>query len=590
MNRRFMYGLILAPILLMLTIPAISGATGQTLYGLSGLPLSYYAFVLGPSSSSTFFGMHFWEAPYRGPQSNYAHMYFSAPGGISVSVINRIEVAFCASMAFKRVNKFYVNAPMLDNHALSEMGLGDWRFSAKGLIIKQDKAKVDLGVVFFMDLPMGRGDRTRLNTNIGDDQLNRRALTQLTDSESRFGGTGVKNYNWGIIEAITRGWYPEGDYKGYYNKFVLTGNIGYVIRTGTINYADDISLYKIDQNFPLDFDYLNGHILTSKRADYFLFGGGVEVTPIRSLSCIFDNQIRMYQGVPSDSVLNPNRNSARTFEMLAAVRINHFGLYHLTLGFGKTFGKWSVNYSTGTLTNQNYNIYVTVGTDLPTKELDTDRDGVPDAKDLAPRDPEDKDGFQDWDGVPDPDNDNDGIPDINDGAPNDPEDIDGWEDTDGVPDPDNDGDGIPDIRDAAPNDPEDFEGYEDEDGKPEGGSPVKKPEVKRMTLRGLNFKPNTAELLPGSYPSLDEAAKILKDFPDVTVTIEGHAANVGRPDDELMVSQLRAETIKNILASRYGIDSSRIKTIGYGSTVPIADNSTESGRSMNRRIEFVVNE
>jgi len=586
MKGKFLIGVLFASVILTFVLPNISEATGQTLYGLSGLPLSYYAYVLGPSASSTFFGMHFWEAPYRGPQSQYAHMYFSAPGGITVSFINHVEVSFCASLAFKRVNKFHVNAPMLDYLALSEMGLGDWRFSAKGLIITQERAKVDLGVIFFMDLPMGRSDRTRLNTNLlSSDPLNRRALTQLTESESRLGGNGIKNYNWGIIEAITRRWYPKDEY----SLLTVSGNVGYIVQTGIINYADNISLYRIDPDNPLDFSYLDGHILQSKRADYFLLGGGVEVTPLKMLSCIFDTQFKIFQGVESDAVLHPDRKSAKHFDMLAAVRFNHYDLYHLTLGFGKTFGKWSVNYADGSLTNQNYNMYVTVGTDLPTAPIDTDKDGIPDSRDLAPKDPEDFDNFQDWDGAPDPDNDNDGVPDISDGAPNDPEDIDGWEDTDGVPDPDNDGDGIPDVKDGAPNEPETFNGYMDEDGIPDE-VPVKKPEVTRMTLRGLNFKPNTAELLPGSYPSLDEAAKILKDFPDITVTIEGHAASVGRPNDELMVSQLRAETIKNILVSRYGIDAGRIKTIGYGSTVPIADNSTEAGRSQNRRIEFVVNQ
>ncbi|MGQ9705996.1 MAG: OmpA family protein [bacterium] len=582
MKGKMLVRLMMISVMSTFIMPNITYATGQTLYGLSGLPLNYYAFVLGPSASSTFFGMHFWEAPYKGPQSEYAHLYFSAPGGISISFINHIEVAFCATLAMKRVNRFQVNEPMLDYLAVSEMGLGDWRFSAKGLIITQERAKVDLGVIFFLDLPMGRADRTRLNTRIGDDPLNRRALTQLTESESRFGGDGTKNYNWGIIEAITRRWYPKDDY----NIFTVTGNVGYVVRTGTIRYANTISDYRIDPDDPLNFD-INTDI--SKRADYFLLGGGVEVTPFKMLSCIFDSQFKIFTSVLSDQVLHPNQRAARHLELLTAVRINHYDLYHLTIGFGKTFGKWSVNYANGTLTNQNYNLYVTVGTDLPTAPVDTDGDGIPDSRDLAPKDPEDFDNFQDYDGAPEPDNDNDGVPDINDGAPNDPEDIDGWEDTDGVPDPDNDGDGILDLKDGAPNEPETFNGYMDEDGIPDE-VPVKKPEVKRMTLKGLNFKPNTAELLPGSYPSLDEAAKILKEFPEITVTIEGHAASVGRPNDELMVSQLRAETIKNTLVTRYGIDPGRIKTIGYGSTVPIADNSTEAGRSMNRRIEFVVNE
>jgi outer membrane protein OmpA-like peptidoglycan-associated protein len=97
---------------------------------------------------------------------------------------------------------------------------------------------------------------------------------------------------------------------------------------------------------------------------------------------------------------------------------------------------------------------------------DRDHDGILDAVDRCPDDPEDKDGFQDEDGCPDEDNDNDGIPDKLDKCPNDYEDFDGFEDEDGCPDPDNDKDGIPDFNDACPNDPEDGKGKRPYDGCP----------------------------------------------------------------------------------------------------------------------------
>ena len=65
---------------------------------------------------------------------------------------------------------------------------------------------------------------------------------------------------------------------------------------------------------------------------------------------------------------------------------------------------------------------------------DFDGDGIPDALDQCPIDAEDRDGWQDADGCPDPDNDGDGIPDPDDKCPDEPEDFDGWEDTDGCPD------------------------------------------------------------------------------------------------------------------------------------------------------------
>ncbi|MCB9571896.1 MAG: tandem-95 repeat protein [Kofleriaceae bacterium] len=81
---------------------------------------------------------------------------------------------------------------------------------------------------------------------------------------------------------------------------------------------------------------------------------------------------------------------------------------------------------------------------------DRDHDGLRDADDACPTQPEDRDGFQDEDGCPDPDNDGDGVLDVDDGAPMDPEDRDGWQDADGVPDPDNDGDGVLDADDGCP--------------------------------------------------------------------------------------------------------------------------------------------
>ncbi|HVV53246.1 MAG TPA: thrombospondin type 3 repeat-containing protein [Polyangia bacterium] len=97
---------------------------------------------------------------------------------------------------------------------------------------------------------------------------------------------------------------------------------------------------------------------------------------------------------------------------------------------------------------------------------DRDGDGVYDINDKCPDQPEDRDGFQDADGCPDPDNDNDGIPDTRDKCPNEAEDVDEFEDADGCPDPDNDKDGIPDINDACPNAPEDHKGKKPNDGCP----------------------------------------------------------------------------------------------------------------------------
>jgi outer membrane protein OmpA-like peptidoglycan-associated protein len=103
----------------------------------------------------------------------------------------------------------------------------------------------------------------------------------------------------------------------------------------------------------------------------------------------------------------------------------------------------------------------------PEKSRDRDHDGIVDAKDRCPAEPEDKDNFEDTDGCPDPDNDGDGILDAKDKCPNEAEDKDGFQDEDGCPDPDNDGDGILDANDKCPNEAEDKDGFQDEDGCPD---------------------------------------------------------------------------------------------------------------------------
>ena len=94
----------------------------------------------------------------------------------------------------------------------------------------------------------------------------------------------------------------------------------------------------------------------------------------------------------------------------------------------------------------------------PSRELeqqsmveDGDEDGVPTADDRCPAEPEDRDGFDDSDGCPDPDNDHDGVADGADQCPCIREDRDSHEDGDGCPDLDNDGDNVPDPCDACPN-------------------------------------------------------------------------------------------------------------------------------------------
>lgn len=106
-------------------------------------------------------------------------------------------------------------------------------------------------------------------------------------------------------------------------------------------------------------------------------------------------------------------------------------------------------------------------------------------------------------------------------------------------------------------------------------------------LVGVNFEFDKSKLLPESYPILDHAVEVLNENPNLTVEIQGHCDYVGSDQYNQKLSERRANAVKDYLVSK-GISASRLTTIGYGKTKPIADNSTVIGRAKNRRVEFKV--
>ncbi|HUX61031.1 MAG TPA: OmpA family protein [Ignavibacteriaceae bacterium] len=109
----------------------------------------------------------------------------------------------------------------------------------------------------------------------------------------------------------------------------------------------------------------------------------------------------------------------------------------------------------------------------------------------------------------------------------------------------------------------------------------------RMVLVGVNFAFDKSDLLPESYPVLDRAVRLLNDRPDVKVEIEGYTDYIGTAAYNQELSLDRAQTVKAYLVSK-GIAASRLTTIGYGKNDPVANNDTEEGRAMNRRIVFRI--
>jgi len=103
----------------------------------------------------------------------------------------------------------------------------------------------------------------------------------------------------------------------------------------------------------------------------------------------------------------------------------------------------------------------------------------------------------------------------------------------------------------------------------------------------LLFDTGKATLQPSSQEQLNNIAAILKAYPNVHVKIGGYTDNTGDPQANMALSSARATNVMNALVSQ-GIDPSRLTSEGYGDQHPVADNSTEEGRAMNRRIALRV--
>ncbi|MEO8845690.1 MAG: OmpA family protein [Kofleriaceae bacterium] len=226
---------------------------------------------------------------------------------------------------------------------------------------------------------------------------------------------------------------------------------------------------------------------------------------------------------------------------------------------------------------------------------DNDGDGIPDKDDQCPNDPEDKDGFQDSDGCPDRDNDGDGIPDALDKCPNEPEDKDGFEDDDGCPDQDNDGDGIPDKDDKCPNEPETVNGFEDEDGCPDVRAttgPEERPD--RIDLKGQPLVFDRAnKLTTASKALLVQVAAIVKQR-KLTIRVEVHVplgtkstnGNViaAQKKKDKATAQRRAQEVLDFMIQQ-GVAQSQVQAVAIGSDRPLGASAATD--PINDRIDLI---
>jgi outer membrane protein OmpA-like peptidoglycan-associated protein len=108
-----------------------------------------------------------------------------------------------------------------------------------------------------------------------------------------------------------------------------------------------------------------------------------------------------------------------------------------------------------------------------------------------------------------------------------------------------------------------------------------------LTLGDVLFATGRSDLKAGGITALDKLVVFLNEYPGRNVDIEGHTDDVGSLDMNQTLSQHRADSVKSYLMQK-GIQSKRLTASGMGETQPIAENSSESGRQQNRRVEVII--
>ncbi len=117
--------------------------------------------------------------------------------------------------------------------------------------------------------------------------------------------------------------------------------------------------------------------------------------------------------------------------------------------------------------------------------------------------------------------------------------------------------------------------------------PEPAPELVRVEL-DVKFDFDKSRVREESYSDIKNLADFMQQYPQTTTTVEGHTDSVGTDQYNQRLSERRAEAVRNVLVNEYGVQGNRVNSVGYGESRPVADNSTEEGRQINRRVEAEV--
>lgn len=111
--------------------------------------------------------------------------------------------------------------------------------------------------------------------------------------------------------------------------------------------------------------------------------------------------------------------------------------------------------------------------------------------------------------------------------------------------------------------------------------------IRLQAPENITFDTNRADVKPQFQPVLGQLAQSIQQYPNTLVQIEGHTDSTGAAAYNQTLSENRAGAVRNYLIQR-GVAANRLVAVGYGTTRPVADNSTAAGRAQNRRVEVLI--
>jgi outer membrane protein OmpA-like peptidoglycan-associated protein len=109
-----------------------------------------------------------------------------------------------------------------------------------------------------------------------------------------------------------------------------------------------------------------------------------------------------------------------------------------------------------------------------------------------------------------------------------------------------------------------------------------------VSLLGINFPSGRSSIDSSSTALMRKVQQALALFPDSSIVVEGHTDANGSDSANLILSQDRADAVKQYLVTQFGANAEKISSIGYGEARPVATNETAAGRARNRRIDLVI--